>query len=406
MTYGRNNLRLTFRRGLAYPTYLDVARDRELIESVIEFYEIHVGKPYGSINWEELRILIGDDRLFEALRKTLGIFYRPKNIGIVSVHNLRDLRKKVFQIVNEKYGGYVPSKLRENVLKEIEEILEVHNIDEILWSDDIMEKPLVRIRKPSVRDVVEAFNFETIDTICVNSSKITFEITEHGNGISTFAKFVGRFSKLYGLIYDIRYLNGKLKATVEGPHGIFGKPTKYGTRLSLFITKSIPYLKMFEKFRIVAETVFTRRKIGVIIFENKIPQINIHGEVKIREAFDSSIEKSIYYTLKSLKLNVKREPEPVALGDLLYIPDFLIKYGDKKFYVEIAGYWRKEYAEKKAYKIAEVSKYINNIIVISDEKLATYFEKIRNVKTLTYSLRSGKPILPYGKLLRMLKGAS
>ena len=406
MTYGRSNLRLTFRRGLAYPIYLDVVKDRELIESVIGFYEEHVGEPYGRIDWEELRILIGDDKLFEALRKVMTIFYRPRNVGIVSVHNLRDLRRKVFHIVNEKYGGYVPSKLRNKVLREIEETLGISNIDEIVWLDDVTEKPLTRIRKPSVKDVVEIFNFETVDTICVNSLKLSFEVVAYGNKLSAFAKFIGRFSKLYGLIYDVRYSNGKLKASVEGPHGIFGKPTKYGTRLSLFVAKSIPYLKVFERFRIVAETIFTRKIIRTVIFENRIPLINVHGEVRVKEAFDSSIEKTIYYTLKSLKLNVKREPEPVALGDLLYIPDFLIEYGGKRFYIEIAGYWRKEYAEKKAYKIAEISKYVNNVIVISDEKLAKYFEKLRNVEVLTYSLRSGRPILPYGKLFRILKGAS
>jgi len=404
MTYGRKNLKLEFHQGIAIPYYLDKKRDEELIGDVIEFYESNIGKPYGSIDWEYLRIIIGDDRLYNALRKVMRIFYRPRDVKLKPIVNPKSLRLRIFQLVNEKYEGFIPSDLRDKALEEIRRELRIgYDIDEVLWCDDVNELPLTRVREVTVDEVVKAFNFETIDTVCVNSSKIIIECSRSEKLLGVLAKSIGRYCKLYGLVYDMRYVNELFRATIEGPRSLFGKPTRYGTRLSLLLTKTLPILYSMKNWNVKAIMYTQRKRINVqVLSDNLKPELGIVSELTVKEIFDSRIEEIIYRILKTTKLHITREEEPIALGDLIYIPDFKVRTSKGVFYIEIAGYWRKEYAEKKAYKLHEISKIMKNMILIADEKLKPYFNKLK-IPVIYYRMVGGKPILPYSKIIKTIK---
>ena len=404
MTYGRRNLKLTFMRDYAIPHYLSSVRHRKLVEEVIRFYESNLGRPYGGIDWDELRIIVSDDRLYEALRKVMTLFYRPGVPTLKPVVNPRTLRLRVFQLVNERYGGFVPSNRREDVLRDIMSELRLGvDIDEVLWCDDVNEQPLVRVKAATVGDVVKVFNYETIDTVCVNSSQVRLLVSRFEGGLGRLARDVGRFCKFYGLIYDMRYVGGWLRIGVEGPHTVFGRPTRYGARLSMLLMKVLPRLYGMSEWFVEA-TMHTRRgRVTVRLLSSKLrPELGIVSTVRVREVFDSSVEESIYRHLKSLGLNIVREEEPIALGDILYLPDFKIHTKRGTYYLEVAGYWRREYAERKAYKLHEVSKVIKNIILIADEKLKPYFNKLK-IPVIYYKTLYGKPILPYRKIIEITR---
>jgi len=406
LTYGRRNLRLKhIGRGVFEPLYLSSLRDRGVVEAVIGFYEDWVGKCFGDVRWDDLRVIVGDDKVFNGLKKVMSYFYKPKPIGLRTVVNPRDVRLKVFKLVNELYGGFIPSEIRDSAVKTISDKLKIPGIDEVMWSDDVSNMPLVKVREPNVGKVVSLYNFETLDTIFVNSSRIYIRCKGDSRVLAGLAKKIGRLCKFYGLIYDARYFakENTLKIAVEGPHGIFGKPTRYGSRLSILVSKIIPTLKVLDNWVVYSKTHFRKKILNIkTLSNNLLPEIDVPEEVRPQLAFDSEVEKKIYYTLKALGFNVVREPEPVALGDILYIPDFKISRGRREFLVEIAGFWRKEYVEKKVFKLSEVSKFLRNLIVLADEKLKPYISKLKIPNIIYYSLVSGKPVLPYRRILEIV----
>jgi len=402
LTYGRKNLRLEFSGGSAKPLYLSVAEHGELVEEVIRFYRACEGKRQGDVDWEELRIVVGDDRLYKAFKKVMSHFYRASQPRKPPA-DLKLLRLKVFQFVNTRFGGYVPQEKRREALEEIEKELKLGvNIDEVLWSDDVDELVLSKVAEPSVEKVVKVFNFETVDTVCVNSSKLIIEVGKSEKVLSSIVRAVGRFSKLYGLVYDMRYSGSVLRIGVEGPRSLFRRPTAYGSRLSLLILKLLSLLYTARYWCVKALMHVGKRVVEVELLSHKLkPLIDVEKHVEVKQVFDSSIEEYIFRVLKSMGVDIRREEEPIALGQLVYLPDFKIYRNGKVFYVEIAGYWRKEYAEKKAYKLHEISKLLNNLIVIADEKLEPFFKKLR-IPTLYYTLVYGKPVLPYKKVLDII----
>jgi hypothetical protein len=48
---------------------------------------------------------------------------------------------------------------------------------------------------------------------------------------------------------------------------------------------------------------------------------------------------------------LEREPEPLLVGETILVPDFALTRGMRRVYLEIAGYWRPGYRERKARKL-------------------------------------------------------
>jgi len=402
MSFGRRNLKLKFLRSQVVPEYLHPERDKDVVEDVISFYESNVGRRFGEIDWKLLTYLVGDDRLAAALKHVMRRFYkleRPRTIKA----DLKDLRAKVFSYVNLHYEGYLKSNLRSEALEEIARKFKVlGDISEILWLDEVENWRLKRERKPSVEDVIGTYNLEVIDTLSTYTIRAHVEYSGSLKD-SSMVKVLGRKCKLLGLIYDGRKtLTGKVEFKLSGPQEVFGKPTRYGSRITCILLDLIPYLYSLEEWNVRLKVKFPRRTLEVTILSDRIkPHLNLNLDLKVREAFDSEVEKRIYWTLKSLRLNVVREPEPIVSRDLIFIPDFKVDIGKDQVYIEVVGYWRREYLEKKAYKLMEASKMGVKLVVIADEKARNNLEKLK-LPTVYYTIRGGRPTLPYGTLLKII----
>jgi hypothetical protein len=75
-------------------------------------------------------------------------------------------------------------------------------------------------------------------------------------------------------------------------------------------------------------------------------------------AYDSAVEGRLAAEFAALEAageshgwRLEREPEPVVVGDTILVPDFTVSRGARRVFLEIAGYWRPEYRERKARKL-------------------------------------------------------
>lgn len=403
MSFGRRNLKLKFKRDVITPEYLSVDRDGEVVGDVIKFYEENLGKKMSDVDWKLLLYIVGDDRLATALKHVMRAYYKPKPPP-KTFKRLRDIRKKVFQYINEKYSGYLNSKIRNEALRDIALKFNLPvNLSEYLWLDERENWRLERVKKPSISGVVKTYNLEVIDTLATHTLRLKLE---YRGGGSDIPKIIGRKCKFLGLVYEGRKsLSGRLHFEILGPRELYGKPTRYGSRITSLMLELKPKLYSLEDWSVTFKVKFPRRTLNVTVLSNDLkPEIPGELRVKVREAFDSKVEERIYWALKGLKLRVYREPDPIVSKSLIYIPDFRVDIEDSQVYVEVVGYWRREYLEKKAYKLAEASKLGVKLVVVADEKAKSYIEKLK-LPTVYYTLRSGRPILPYGRLVKALREA-
>jgi len=398
MSFGKKNLRFKFAKGYVIPIYLD-RNITPVLQDLIKVYEECVNKPFYKLDKESIRYLVGDDKLTNSLIHTMSLFYKEK--PPINIKLIRRRRIYVFKLVNEMYHGFVPSEKRKEFLHLLRK-MGIENVDE-LWSDEPQERKLHRIRKCIPEDIIKAYNYEVINTIFVNSTKAIIVYEKGPFSLGAFAKIVLYRAKKYGLIYDVRLKARKLEITIEGPVAFFGRPTSYGRRISQLVWDVLSFLRRCEKWQIWA--LLHRgygRSLRVLVLSNKIlPDLNAIESNPI-QIYDSYLEERIATSFKSLGFKVIREPEPLILGNTVFIPDFLISKDNLNAYVEIAGYWRKEYAIRKANKIMQAIKMGIPLIVLAEEKLRKYLPKDEK-SIIYYSLEGGKPSIPYGKVLSIFK---
>ncbi|HEX5959359.1 MAG TPA: DUF790 family protein, partial [Hyphomicrobiaceae bacterium] len=76
------------------------------------------------------------------------------------------------------------------------------------------------------------------------------------------------------------------------------------------------------------------------------------------DQFDSALESRLFAEFAGLERaseahgwRIEREPEPIVAGETIYVPDFALTRGTRRIYLELAGYWRAEYRERKVRKL-------------------------------------------------------
>jgi len=91
-------------------------------------------------------------------------------------------------------------------------------------------------------------------------------------------------------------------------------------------------------------------------------------------SFDSSLEERFAAKFEHLanRWEITREPDPLIIGNgVAFVPDFLFEKYGRKVYLEIVGFWTKEYLERKFQKVRNILYKSNvDLLVAVNEELS------------------------------------
>jgi predicted nuclease of restriction endonuclease-like RecB superfamily len=362
-----------------YPKFAWSDLELRLAEKIIEIYQSCVGKKYGLI-LEMLR-RIENASNYRKVRGFAKIIERGCEFEKCTHLDPFAVRTFLFE------RGYV-TKLseRERILREAAEHfgVSVEEIERAMFADRDEEKVLVKVPDITPSELVKRYNLSLLQTLIFNCLRLSF-------WISTNHKEVFRKLKWLGLMYELYDEDGRLLTDVTGTASILKMTRKYGTSMA----KLIPEILKAQRWWIRAEIIDEYEK-RIYIFELTDKKRNLFPLDYSEEIeFDSSLEEVFYRRMRNFGFEVIREPGIVKAGNSAYIPDFLIRKGDKEVYVEIAGFWTVDYIKKKLEKI----KLANiPIILIVKEEFA-----LDKPKGVTDVILIKKNKIPYGEVLRKVK---
>jgi len=421
MGLGFSNLQYRIARGKIYPFFLDRRYEAE-IAAAINIFEENVGRKVSEIPREMIEDLFEDKRIgrgvFIVLEKLYGVempemesVVKKESISQLRAHgikSLEDFKLAFYTYINEKWGGFVPEKVRS---KAIENFAEKHglkpsDVEKLLALDEeegrVIGKPSV---KPSVDDVIGVYNFEVIDTLITNGKKVKALL--YIRSLGKVAKRIIREAKRLSVICDLYLENGKLRVEFYGPRELFGRATRFGRAISHAFFRTLTLLGSLEsKLLEFTVEVVLREKTYVFHARPPLPSIKIPERYEVREAmFDSFVEKRFYWAVKSSKprgWDIVREPEPIILEGMVIVPDFMLIKDGEKVFVEIVGYWRKEYLEKKKKQFEVLKKHSQKILILVDHK---YFDEFKDcgLPVFKYKRKQEKVDIPFGKILNLLE---
>ncbi|MGD1875427.1 MAG: DUF790 family protein [Mastigocoleus sp.] len=363
LSYRQNGEEITPKRLSLDKKGLDLAN-----ELITCFHEA-VGNTQGMLE-RQLSDLEGDTPDYRVKRGLAHILKSSfSTFEVVSPLEPQMLRHRVFAIASLSSPSHESTQatltqVADQLSKELEKEILTSQVRDGLYADLNENKILTTFDAPTPEALLHRYNLSQVQGIFYKASQLI--INAHRNVPGQY-KLLFRYLKLFQLM---SYIEGDadhgFTITIDGPISLFHPSTRYG----LAIAKLIPALLHVTKWSLAA-TLQTRDfytkawKTGRFTLNSECGLVTHYPPGK---PYDSMLESSFADKWEKSKTEwiLEREVDLIPIPGSVMIPDFRLVHPDgRTFLLEIVGYWRPEYLQKKFYQVRR-SECDNLILAISE----------------------------------------
>lgn len=342
-------------------------------------------------------------------------------LAAAGIFSPADLRLALYDYVNQEYGGYVSADERELALNRLSQNFGIAptTLARLLRLDGHGEALLVRIspEHPSADHLARRYNQRVVEALLSNASHIEWILPPSmrdgaGGGLGSVVKRICYLARRAGVHYDVSLVpstissaqvsspdieedvpaaaplqdyGNPLSIVLYGPPEVTGAPAQYGDRLARLTRRMLGYSTLGEngsawtggEFSGTADVYLHGRKVALQLDSRLMSALGREqppGDAvgaSVEPDFDSSLEHDLYADFAALAAAgeargwiLEREPEPLLIADMIMVPDFALTRGRRRVYLEIAGYWRPGYRERKVRKLAALRRRVNLVDMI------------------------------------------
>lgn len=343
----------------------------ELAREQINCFQDCLGKSAGELEGKLLE-LEGDSPNYRVKR---GLAHLLKNsfstFEIISPLEPEQLRQRVFaraaasatipqnrSIILEIVANTLSSELNREVLP--------NEIEKGLYADLQENRILTQFEPPTPESLVDRYNLSQVQGIFYRASHIV--LNAHRNDPGEY-KLLFRYLKLFQLM---AYIEGDADTgftiTIDGPTSLFKPSTRYGLALAKMIPALLHVSKWSLKAKLQNRDPYSGNvKSGYFSLNDRCGLVSHYPPGK---TYDSMLEASFAqrWSKEKTEWHLEREVDLVPLPGSVMIPDFRLVHPDgRNFLLEIVGYWRPEYLQKKFYQVRRAD--LDNIVLAVSERL-------------------------------------
>ncbi|MHA1866446.1 MAG: DUF790 family protein [Candidatus Heimdallarchaeaceae archaeon] len=399
------------------PYYLTYTSENK-VQVIINFLEKNIGKKRRDINFKVLNEIFPSEKISDALlissRRYFSFQQPPINFENLNIGTIEEFREIVFDFVNRFYQeGFVSKEKRKSFFQKIkkEKNISEQDIVNLLYADKEHEKILTKVVENEVdsKKLVEEYNYDLIETLLNFSLNVSINLSFLPGGFSKRIIFLSKANYVWSEILKKDDTDFPYSVKIEPPTEFFEGASTWGkniTSVALFIIKYC----FLENIQFKLESVVRPRKRN-LIFQldsfnppplpfGKSDSIIVEGEQEKQIEVDSEIERIFLSQWQNNKgWTATAEPETIFLADKIFVPDFTIKRGGKKVYLEIVGFYTEKYIHKKRTKILEIAKTDLPIVYLVDKKLESHFDDLKGKVDIIYYKKNKIPSLTLHNLL-------
>jgi hypothetical protein len=263
-----------------------------------------------------------------------------------------ELREKVFRRGAER----APLALGPNpfgrptadaVLDELAEELgiDADTIRRTLYADRKSELRVTAGRITEPEALIARYNVALVQSVLLKATSLTVRLTRPP---ASRVRQLLRIAKFHQLMHRAWLEADDLFLRVDGPASILGSSTRYGLKLATFF----PAVLHLSKWTLEAEVKWKKgtKMLRITPAHKLVPHVRDVGGQPPREAQwfrDRYAGLDTDWVLEEGRL-------PVDLGgQALVMPDFTFRNGDRVAHLEIVGFWRKAYLERRIAALKE-----------------------------------------------------
>ncbi len=348
--------------------------DEKHLEIAVELmtcFQEAVGDNQGTLE-RQLLELEGDTPDYKMKR---GLAYILKSsfstFEVVSPLEPQMLRERVFSlaaksVASRELATVTLNKVAEELSRELEREVLIKQVQDGLYADLAENKMLTAFDAPKPEDLLHRYNLSQVQGVFYKASQLV--INAHRNVPGQY-KLLFRYLKLFQLM---AYIEGDadhgFTITIDGPTSLFNPSTRYG----LAIAKLIPALLHVTRWSLAA----TLQSRDTYTNTWKTGRFTLNSECALEthyppgKPYDSMLEASFADKWDSMKTEwvLEREVDLIPIPGSVMIPDFRLVHPDgRTFLLEIVGYWRPEYLQKKFSQVRRAE--CDNLILAISERL-------------------------------------
>ncbi|MEH2386049.1 MAG: DUF790 family protein [Nostoc sp.] len=343
----------------------------ELAIELINYFQSAVGKTQGVLE-RQLTDFEGDSTDYRVKR---GLAYILKSsfctFEVVSPLEPQMLRERVFSLaaksVSSRESTQVTlSKIADELTQELEREVLLEQVRNGLYADLSENKILTVFDAPIAPDLLNRYNLSQVQGVFYKASQLV--LNAHRNVPGEY-KLLFRYLKLFQLM---AYIEGDadhgFTITIDGPTSLFNPSTRYG----LAIAKLIPALLHVTRWSL--SSILQTRDAYTNTWKTRRFTLNsecgLVSHYPPGKPYDSMLEASFADKWDALKSGwaLEREVDLIPIPGSVMIPDFRLVHPDgRTFLLEIVGYWRPEYLQKKFSQVRRAGR--DDLILAISERL-------------------------------------
>jgi len=375
-------LRVSRRGGGYRPRFTD-ASDEAFAARVIGCYQGHVGERRETLR-EALAEIERESDDFKLVRGFASLVDRDATWEVRAAVEPERARKAAFE-AGERVGVVTPEE-RQKALASASDRLgaSADALESSLYADLDAREVLASVEpRWSPPELVEQYNLSLAQTALFDATEVRVRSSDPRAVISAL--------KRLRLLYEVVHLPESERRTVAetdreivvtGPDGLFRNTRRYGTRFARLL-RSVAKTATW-RLEATIDDRGTERELVLTDEDVAVPGVEPIAEV----TYDSAVEERFARRFEALDLDWRlvREPDAIAAGEHVVVPDFAFDYahGEFRVYFEIMGFWTPEYVEKKLSRLEDVDAV--EFLVAVDESLGVGEEiEARDHRAIPYS---------------------
>ncbi len=366
-------LRVSRAGGGYQPRFAD-ADDEALAARVLGIYQGHVDQPRTVLS-SALTDLEREAADFKLVRGFAKLLDREATFETRAPIDPQRAREAAFGAAAT--AGVVTVEEREQALSTAADRLNCtpEEIEQSLYADRDSAQVLADLTgRWGPADLVAQYNLSLAQTVLFDATEVRVRSSDPKAVISAV--------KRLRLMYEIRRTDDGREVVVTGPDALFRATRRYGTRFARLL-RTVAGTAEWTLTATVDDR-GTEREMVLTDADVSVPD----AEPVTEMTFDSGVEADFATRFQSLDLDweLVREPEPLAAGAHVVIPDFAFdyKYADFRVFFEIMGFWTPEYVAKKLDRLADLDAV--EMLVAVDESLGVGEEiEARDHRAIPYS---------------------
>ncbi|MEM3916866.1 MAG: DUF790 family protein [Candidatus Nitrosocaldus sp.] len=292
------------------------------------------------------------------------------------------LRMEVFK-ESSRRGYALTHGERKSIMEEVASRLKVDPsyMEEMMWSD--MDENLIieEFRSISPESLVAEYNIALLQSILLNCTRLECSVLQ-GVEWKNLLRQAKRLGLMYMLDDSYRYkdeddddnndIPSSVICIIDGPASIFKLTDRYGFAIARLLPTLLRSKGWWMKAWIVrkgmgrgvdAKRLYELKisskdamKIDLLLHSSSSEWDGNRDEDDGYSVYDSSVEErfATLFNQYGTGWRLVREPEPIAVSGQAFIPDFVLEKYGRRIYIEIVGFWTKDYIERKVKKLMQI----------------------------------------------------